>query len=93
MVNKCDFYLPGLPAFTMLTDHRLLVGNQPHKLDNTHLMQEKLTNFSFDIKGVEAGTHMLANTLSCVPVFQPKRRKKKRKIQPYTAYRLCTKQN
>ena len=36
-VNKCDFYLRGLTAFTVLTDHRSLLGifrKQLHKLEN-----------------------------------------------------------
>ena len=53
-VNKCDFYLRSLPAFTVLTDHCPLVGifhMQLHKLDNSRLMcmREKLTNFSFTV--------------------------------------------
>ena len=56
-VNKYNFYLRGLPAFTVLTDHRPLVGifrKQLQELDNARLMgiREKLTNFSFEVKWV-----------------------------------------
>ena len=75
-VNKCDFYLRGLPAFIVLTDHRPFVGifrKQLHELDNARLMRmrEKLTNFSFEVKWVEGKTHMIADALSRAPVFQP----------------------
>ena len=75
-VNKCDFSLRGLLAFTVLTDHRPLVGifrKQLHELDNARLMRmrEKLTNFSFKVKWVEGKTNMIANALSRAPVFQP----------------------
>ena len=57
-VNKCDFYLPGLPAFTVQPYHRPLVGifcKQLHKFENARLMRmrEKLTNFSFEVKWVK----------------------------------------
>ena len=75
-VNKCDFYLRGLPAFTVLTDHRPLVGifrKQLHKLDSARLrMREKLTNLSLKVKWVEGNTHMIADALSRLPVFQSK---------------------
>ena len=68
-VNKCDFYLRGLPTFTVLTDHGPLVGifpNQLHKLDNARLMRmrEKLTYFSFNIKWVEGKMQMIGDRLS-----------------------------
>ena len=64
-VNKCDFYLRGLPAFTVLTDQWPLVDifcKQLHELGNARLMcmWEKLMNFSFDVKWVEGKTHMIA---------------------------------
>ena len=73
-VNKSNFYLRGLPAFIVLTDHRPLVGifrKQLHELDNARLMRmrEKLTNFSFKVKWVEGKTHMIADALSRAPVF------------------------
>ena len=34
-------------------------------------MREKLTNYSFEVKWVEGKTHMIADALSRVPVFQP----------------------
>ena len=75
-VNKCDFYLRGLPEFTVLTDHRPIVGifrKQLHELENAQLMgmKEKLTNFSFEVKWVKRKIHMIADALSRAPVFQP----------------------
>ena len=74
--SKYDFYLRGLPAFTVLTYHRSLVGNfckQLHELDNAPLMRmrEILTSFSFDVKWVKGKTHMIADALLRMPVFQP----------------------
>ena len=90
-VNKCDFCLRGLPAFTVLTDHRPLVGiflRQLHELENAQLMRmrEKLTNFSFEVKWVKGKTHIIADVLSRTPVFQ-RRRKKRRSRQLYTIYK------
>ena len=75
-VNKCNFYLCGLTAFTVLTDHRPLIGifcKQLHKLENARLMcmKEKLTDFSFEVKWVKGKTHMITDALSRAPVFQP----------------------
>ena len=72
-----NFYLGGLPAFIVLTDHRPLVGifrKQLHELDNARLMsmREKLTNFSFEVKWAEEKTHMIADALSRAPAFQRK---------------------
>ena len=77
----CHFYLRGLPAFTVLTDHRPLVGifrKQLHKLKNARLMRmrEKLTNFSFKVKWVKGKMHMIAETLSLALVFQPEEEEK-----------------
>ena len=57
--------------------HRPLVGifrNQLHELENARLMgvREMLTNFSVEVKWVEGKTHMIADSLSHTPVFQPK---------------------
>ena len=75
-VNKCNFYLRGLPAFIVLTDHRPLMGifhKQLHELDNARLMRmrEKLTNFSFELKWVKGKTQIITDALSRAPVFQP----------------------
>ena len=52
-----------LPTFTVLTDHRPVIGifrKKLHKLDNACLMRmrEKFTNFSLDVKWVEGKTHI-----------------------------------
>ena len=64
-VNKCNFYLRGLPAFIVLTDHQPLVGifpKQLHELGNARLMRmrEKLTNFSFEVKWVVVSSLVLS---------------------------------
>ena len=82
VVNKCDFYLCCLPAFTVLTDHRPLEGifrKQLHKLENTWpmRMREKLTNFSFKVKWVEGKMQMIADGLFHAPVFKPEEEEEK----------------
>ena len=75
-VQKCDFYLRGLPNFDIWTDHKPLVGifdKCLHQLDNPRLtrMREKLTVYSFTVKWVEGKTHYIADALSRYPVFNP----------------------
>jgi hypothetical protein len=48
-VEKCDYYLRGIDAFTVVTDHKPLLGvfNKPlHELanDRLHRFSEKLVN-------------------------------------------------
>ena len=73
-VNKCEFYLRGLPDFKILTDHRPLVGlfkKSLHQLENARLMRmrEKLTNNTFHVEWVEGKNHLIADALSRAPVF------------------------
>lgn len=73
-IRKCSFYLTGLHNFTVVTDHRPLLGifSKPlAELDNSRLQRfrEHLTNFSFDIKWVAGKQHIIADTLSRAPVF------------------------
>ena len=75
-VQKCDFYLRGLPNFNIWTDHEPLVGifdKCLHQLDNLRLtrMREKLIVYSFTVKWVEGKTHYIADALSRYPVFNP----------------------
>ena len=61
-VNKCNLFLCGLPAFTVLTDHRPLFGifsKLLHEPDNARLMcmREKLTNFSRLTSNGSRGKH------------------------------------
>ena len=75
-IQKCDFYLRGLPNFDIWTDHKPLVGifdKCLHQLDNPRLtrMREKLTVYSFTVQWVEGKTHYIADALSRYPVFNP----------------------
>ena len=74
-ITECQFYLLGT-HFTVLTDHRPLVGvfNKPlHELENAHLLDfcEKLAHFSFSVTYVPGKTHLIADALSRAPVFSP----------------------
>ena len=73
-ITKSEFYLRGLPAFDVLTDHRSLVGvfrKQLSQLENARLMRmrEKIQEFTFEVKWVQGKTHYIADALSRAPVF------------------------
>ena len=75
-IHKCDFYLRGLPSFTVLTDHRPLEGVFKKTIfdqGNPRLqrMREKLTAYTFDVKWVPGKDHYIADALSRAPVFPP----------------------
>ena len=75
--HKCDYYLRGgSSAFTVLTDHKPLVGifkKGLHELDNPRLqrIREKLSMYSFEVQWVSGKTHLIADALSRAPLFQP----------------------
>ena len=73
-VRKCRYYLHGLPLFTVVTDHKPLVGifnANLDKLENPRLlrMREKLTDYVFNLTWVAGKTHEIADALSRYPVF------------------------
>ena len=73
-ITKSEFYLRGLPAFDVLTDHRPLVGvfrKQLSQLENARLMRmrEKIQEFTFEVKWVQGKTHYIADALSRAPIF------------------------
>jgi|GEM_PF-2645699 len=75
-VAKCDFYLRGLPMFTVVTDHKPLVGVFSHGLAdqvNPRLQRfrEKLTPYRFQVKWIQGKNHFIADALSRAPVFAP----------------------
>ena len=75
-IQKCDFYLRGLPSFTVLTDHRPLEGvfqKTIFEQGNPRLqrMREKLTAYTFIVKWVRGKDHFIADALSRAPVFPP----------------------
>ena len=75
-IQKCDYYLRGLPHFDIWTDHRPLVGildKALAALENARLMRmrEKIIPFTFKITWVAGKTHYIADALSRYPVFGP----------------------
>ena len=57
-VKKCDYYICGLPSFSVLMNHRLLVGfiiKHLHTVDTPQLLrlQEKLISYSFKVTYVD----------------------------------------
>ena len=65
-IKKCDYYLQGLPSFSVMTDHRPLVGvlnKSLHEVDNLRLvrMREKLAVYSFKVIWVKGKTHFIAD--------------------------------
>ena len=73
-LEKCRFYLLGLPEFSVLTDHRPLVGIFKKSLDdvgNPRLlrMRERTAAYSFVVSWTEGKTHFIADALSRNPVW------------------------
>ena len=53
-IGKCRHYLLGMPHFSVMTDHKPLVGVFSHRIDETVnprllRMREKLTPYSFEV--------------------------------------------
>ena len=75
-IQKCRFYLHGMPNFKVITDHRPLLGifDKPlHELPNQRLMKfrELLTDYSFELLWQPGKQHLIADALSRSPVFPP----------------------
>ena len=73
-IQKCDFYLKGLPNFPVATDHRPLVGTFKKGisgLTNPRLqrLREKVAGYQFTVKYVPGRTHNIADALSRAPIF------------------------
>ena len=73
-VQKCEFYLKGLPDFTVATDHRPLVGTFSKgisEVTNPRLQRlcEKVSGYQFTVTYVPGKTHNIADALSRVPIF------------------------
>ena len=73
-VQRCDYYVRGIPNFTVVTDHRPLVGifNKPiTEIQNTRLLRfrEALSPYNFDIVWTAGKDHLIADALSRVPLF------------------------
>ena len=72
-IHKCDFFLRGLEGFTVVTDHRPLVGVFAKSLaavDNPRLVRirEKTSPYSFDVKWLAGKQNVIADALSRNPV-------------------------
>ena len=75
-IQKCHFYLAGIPRFEVWTDHRPLVGafgKHLHLLQNQRLMRmrEKITSYNFSVIWTPGKSHHIADALSRAPVFGP----------------------
>ena len=75
-VQKCSFYLRGLPSFRILTDHHPLEGIfQKDLFDLTsprlQRMREKIAIYNF-IQWTPGKTHLIADALSRAPLLAPK---------------------
>lgn len=75
-VNKCRLYLSGLPHFTVLVDHRPLLGifaKTIPEVDNPKLQsyKEKLAWFNFTVEWIKGSSHAIPDALSRAPVDDP----------------------
>ena len=73
-VEKCQYYLRGISDFTVVTDHRPLVGifaKSLQDLDNKRLTRyrEKLVDYSFKVTWCPGKDHLIADALSRAPVW------------------------
>lgn len=73
-MNKCRHYLMGMPTFTVVTDHRPLLGifaKSLDQIDNSRLqrMREKMVAYTFEVKWNAGKDHQIADALSRAPVF------------------------
>ena len=71
--KKCDYFLRGLEAFSVITDHRPLVGvfSKPLSLvDNPRLVRiiEKTSPYSFEVSWTSGKSNVVADALSRNPV-------------------------
>ena len=73
-VEKCDFYLKGMSDFTIVTDHRPLLGifSKPlHELNNQRLLRfrERIAAYNFSLQWNAGKNHSIADVLSRYPIF------------------------
>jgi hypothetical protein len=74
-IEKCEFYLKGIPSFLAVTDHKPLVGimsKDLNEISNPRLlrMRMRIMQYSFDIQWRAGKTHLIADALSRAPVFR-----------------------
>ncbi len=76
-IAECQHHLLGCPEpFTVVTDHRPLLGvfsNDLPNLKNTrlHHLRQKVTDYQFQVTWTPGKSHLIADGLSCAPVFTP----------------------
>ncbi len=75
-ITKCSFYLKGMNHFTVVTDHKPLVGYFKKNLDqiaNEKLLRyiTKLLGYNFHLEWRAGKVHQIADALSRAPVFSP----------------------
>ena len=73
-IKKCKFYLNGKENFTVITDHKPLLGifnKNLDDLDNPRLqrMREKVMGFKFNIEWIAGKSNLIADALSRTPKF------------------------
>jgi hypothetical protein len=72
-IEKCEFYLKGIPSFLAVTDHKPLVGIMSKDLNdirNPRLLRMRIMQYSFDIQWRAGKSHLIADALSRAPVFR-----------------------
>ena len=94
-IQKCEFFLKGLPTFTVATDHRPLVGTFSKnlaELTNPRLLRlrEKVSGYCFKMTYVPGKTRNIADALSRAPIF-PGSDKLDIRIDTALAYLVATK--
>ena len=75
-LEKCEYFLRGCEKFTVVTDHRPLLGiwnNGLADITNPRLqkIRMKTLRFSFNLEWHQGKTHFIADALSRYPVFAP----------------------
>ena len=75
-IQKCHYYLAGVPKFEVWTNHGPLMGafgKHLHTLQNQQLMRmrEKVTSYNFSVIWTPGKTHHIADLLSRAPIFGP----------------------
>ena len=73
-IKKCQYYLRGLDTFSVITDHKPLVGIFKQDIEEVasercQRLREKVTQFSFEVSWLEGKSHMIADALSRSPVW------------------------
>ncbi|KAG1651704.1 Transposon Ty3-I Gag-Pol polyprotein [Nymphon striatum] len=73
-ISKCNFWLRGMPHFTVITDHRPLVGifkKALYTVENPILqrIRGKLAGYHFDTVWTPGKDHHIADALSRAPVW------------------------